>query len=1073
MTSLFNEESLSKYVSSLQHLAPNEEDIVNIVKPWFEMVQQDNIAFTESNLEQSFLADFFEKILGYTTLPNENFSLIPKMLAKSKRGFPDFILGKFRQSKGKITVDERIVVGELKGTNKKVEEFDKSRGKSPVDQAFEYAVTNGVDVLWVVVSNIKTIRLYSSTDKDSFTEFKLKKFLKENFLTNHFWNFYFLLHQEFLIAEKSNNPLLAMLKTKLSDRIRLSEDFYLFYRNAVWDIFEFLILKYKDLSTTSEGRRTLLEKSRKLIDRGLMICFLSDHPLRLLPHELLKKAIENAESYPIVSNTKIYPVIKQIFEFIDNRATPPSGYEFKIFPYDGGLFADDEILDDSNLLLNDSLFHKKYKIGNIEIIGIYGFHVFDFYLEINSHLLGRIFEYGVRDQEVIITKLNEDLENLHKFIDGRKQFGMVYTRENLASFASKSVLIDMFEEIKKNILLELKGEIIQIKKLDNKEKLRFWKKYEKKLLEIRILDLSVGSGAFLVECYLHLSNELRNAHNQLKILQPGVLGYFNADSQVLKKCLFGKDIMSEAISTTKLSLWLASAKKDVPFHAFENNFSIGDSLTNFFSPNQEDESPPKFDLVIGNPPWGAVIDSNAIEFFKSNFTNITNIENLDSFELFVYLGLNHLKENGRLAYILPHTSLLPEKEEIRKYILNNTTIERWHYLGSDWFGSDIRMNTTFIQTKNSKPEENSEFKSFIIVGEDRRKAISGEMNLRQIESTYSHKIPQKRCITKNNEVELFRYINDDPIMAKMEDVSVGLAEICNRGRGVELGKVGEIIQCPSCLAWDSPPRKKRNTPTEELEKSCSHCSYSYKYNEALGHDLIVLNNEDDQKNCVPYIDGDSFNGRYKPLSYKWIVLGYDGINYKDQEMYKSPKIFIRQAGVGLSIAIDEINAYCPQSVYIYKTNSTPMEELNNRSWSDIVNPKFIAAVLQSRMFAYFVFKRFGEIDASQAFSKLTHKRMELLPIPVKEHESDIWKNQHDKLVELYDELVKSDGQNVKIDKKIENIVAELYCLSINEKGYIFGQFGLVAYHKAMQEMFPFGVPPKPKMIPEIVLKAIE
>jgi len=342
-----------------------------------------------------------------------------------------------------------------------------------------------------------------------------------------------------------------------------------------------------------------------------------------------------------------------------------------------------------------------------------------------------------------------------------------------------------------------------------------------------------------------------------------------------------------------------------------------------------------------------------------------------------------------------------------------------------------------------------------LVGEDRRNAINGRVDLSQLERSYAFPIPQCRSQqSPSASVELFRYVDDDPILCKMESSSVRLSVLCERGRGVELNKAGEVIQCPSCGKWVPPPLPIRNALKQEWRKKCNYCKHEFSWKQALATDYIVSKEGGFD---VAYIDGDSFGGRYENLKYKSLKMGYDGINYKLSRLYKKPKVFIRQAGVGLSVAYDEKGAYCPQSVYVYR-----LEEKYSR-----IDHRFLLAVLQSRTFAYYVFKKFGEIDASQAFSKLTHVRLGRLPIPTGSYGTDEWQKKHDEVVGLVDELIADRQLGGPIDWGIERIIQDLYGLKSSEVAHINSQLGLVAYHKAMREMFPKGPPPKPSSLKEI------
>jgi hypothetical protein len=62
--------------------------------------------------------------------------------------------------------------------------------------------------------------------------------------------------------------------------------------------------------------------------------------------------------------------------------------------------------------------------------------------------------------------------------------------------------------------------------------------------------------------------------------------------------------------------------------------------------------------VIGNPPYGATIGASNKNYFKNNYQSTKTISgvqkgSLDTYTLFIEKGLNFLKNNGSLAYIVP------------------------------------------------------------------------------------------------------------------------------------------------------------------------------------------------------------------------------------------------------------------------------------------------------------------------------------------------------------------------------------------------------------------------------------
>lgn len=65
-----------------------------------------------------------------------------------------------------------------------------------------------------------------------------------------------------------------------------------------------------------------------------------------------------------------------------------------------------------------------------------------------------------------------------------------------------------------------------------------------------------------------------------------------------------------------------------------------------------------FDIVIGNPPYGAKYDDHTKQYYKNAYATARTIRglqkgSLDTYTLFIELGYNLLRKNGSFAYIVP------------------------------------------------------------------------------------------------------------------------------------------------------------------------------------------------------------------------------------------------------------------------------------------------------------------------------------------------------------------------------------------------------------------------------------
>jgi len=128
----------------------------------------------------------------------------------------------------------------------------------------------------------------------------------------------------------------------------------------------------------------------------------------------------------------------------------------------------------------------------------------------------------------------------------------------------------------------------------------------KEILNLRICDMAMGSAAFLVEACRFLSQALVTAwtieESKGKII--GLDGTVHkeivsdtipvnvhdrivlARRLIAERCLFGVDYNSLAVELSKLSLWLVTMSKGLPFNFLDHNFKRGDSLLGLYSMNQ-------------------------------------------------------------------------------------------------------------------------------------------------------------------------------------------------------------------------------------------------------------------------------------------------------------------------------------------------------------------------------------------------------------------------------------------------------------------------------------------------------
>ena len=101
------------------------------------------------------------------------------------------------------------------------------------------------------------------------------------------------------------------------------------------------------------------------------------------------------------------------------------------------------------------------------------------------------------------------------------------------------------------------------------------------ILDIKVCDPAMGSGAFLVETCRQLADALIDAwgaHGEMPVIPPDEDEVIHARRLVAQKCLYGVDRNPMAVDLAKVSLWLSTLARDHPLTFVDHAFRHGDSL---------------------------------------------------------------------------------------------------------------------------------------------------------------------------------------------------------------------------------------------------------------------------------------------------------------------------------------------------------------------------------------------------------------------------------------------------------------------------------------------------------------
>lgn len=261
-------------------------------------------------------------------------------------------------------------------------------------------------------------------------------------------------------------------------------------------------------------------------------------------------------------------------------------------------------------------------------------------------------------------------------------------------------------------------------------------KSDEEILNSTFADIACGSGAFLLEIYQLLHDVLVDYYikNDLNKLIPiSINTYklpFNLKKQILENCIFGVDKDFNAVEASKFGLLLKLLENEnnssitIPaLPSLDGNIQFGNSLissektddTNNHIINPFDFRDIKFDVIVGNPPYMSTEDIKTFTpLEKPIFEDIyqSAYKQYDKYFLFIEQGINLLKYNGYLGYIVPSKFLkVTSGKELRKLISENNLLESLISFGSNQV---FNNKTTYTNILILSKKKNDNFNYFSI-----------------------------------------------------------------------------------------------------------------------------------------------------------------------------------------------------------------------------------------------------------------------------------------------------------------------------------------------------------------------
>lgn len=417
---------------------------------------------------------------------------------------------------------------------------------------------------------------------------------------------------------------------------------------------------------------------------------------------------------------------------------------------------------------------------------------------------------------------------------------------------------------------------------------------------------------------------------------------------------------------------------------------------------------PKIQAIIANPPWSSEKIYDRGELRKAGFKLVDG--QYDSYVLFIELAYNLLEEEGFFAFIIPDSLFDAQNKELRKFLVENTQIKVIARLGEKLF-ENINRATTVLICQKKRPEIDSKTTCFRLSTDNRKKYLAGKQTLRFFYDKEKHEVMQKRFkgnVLCNFDIDTREA--EETLLEKIRTEMVTWDSVFKFGRGVEISKTGEVTICTNCHSAQGYTKKQY----EIGKKKCSCCNKETVVNSKTVCQVV---SDVYKKNYMKMIVGEDVH-RYVCEPKHYIKKNVNGINYKSDTLYQSPKLLVRKTGLGIYAAIDYSYEKTSQTVYILKY----LDDMNK------VPLEYYLALLNSRVVYYYYLKVFGE-NEWKSHPYLT--KQIIFSLPIRRYVGDFLDEQ---IIEMATRI--SHEYSYDLDMELENLIMQKYGLNEEDKRLI-------------------------------------